>query len=97
MKAIERHDPAASRQFSSAPWKDLSGKTNWTQAHFRWLEGLKFEHPIERVVFEAYLYAVKEAQDRVAGLEKELLKASKEWKLAPVVEGVMALRGVSLV
>lgn len=31
--------------------KNYSGKRNWTQAHFRWLEEVKFTHPIQQIVF----------------------------------------------
>ena len=41
--------------------------------------------------------AVTQATARVAGLEKEMAKALLDWALAPVVEALMALRGVKLI
>jgi len=74
-----------------------SGKSRWTQAHFRWLEGVKFDVPVQQIVFQEYVDAVKQAEARVAGLEKEMEKALESWVLAPVVEALMALRGVKLI
>ncbi len=73
------------------------GKCRWTQAHSRWLEGLKFERAVQQIVFQEYGNAVKQAEARVAGLEQELAQALKTWELAPVVEALMALRGVKLI
>ena len=72
------------------------GKCRWTQAHRRWLEGLKFESAVQQIVFQEYREAVKQAAGRVAGLEHEMAHALKTWELAPVVEALMALRGVKL-
>ncbi len=74
-----------------------AGKSRWTQAHFRWMEGLKFDVAVQQIVFQEYLEAVKESEARVAGVEKEMEKALKSWELAPVVEALMALRGVKLI
>jgi len=74
-----------------------SGKSRWTQAHFRWMEGLKFDIAVQQIVFQEYVDAVKQAEARVAGLGKEMEKALEHWVLAPVVEALMALRGIKLI
>jgi transposase len=74
-----------------------SGKSRWTQTHFRWLEGLKFDVAVQQIVFQEYVDAVKQAEARVAGLEKEMERALDHWILAPVVKALMALRGVKLI
>lgn len=73
------------------------GKSRWTQAHFRWLETVKFASPIQQIVLQEYIEAVKTGQRRVAGLEEQMRQALAGWSLRPVVEGLMALRGVSLI
>lgn len=73
------------------------GKSRWTQAHFRWLEAVKFDSPIQQIVLQEYIEAVKEGQRRVAGLEEQMRQALMGWSLRAVVEGLMALRGVSLI
>ncbi len=74
-----------------------TGKSRWTQTHFRWLEGLKFDIAVQQIVFQEYADAVKQAEARVVGLEKEMQRALENWILAPVVEALMALRGVKLI
>ncbi|MCP4233255.1 MAG: IS110 family transposase [Aestuariibacter sp.] len=73
------------------------GKSRWTQAHFRWMEGLKFDIAIQQIVFQEYVDAVKQAEARVSGLINEMEKALEGWVLAPVVKALMALRGVKLI
>jgi len=74
-----------------------SKKSKWTQAYWRWLERIKFAHPVQQVVFQEYIDSVKQQQQRVADLEQEMTKALSNWSLAPVVEGLMALRGCRLI
>lgn len=74
-----------------------AGKSRWTQTHFRWLERQKFDQRVQQIVFQEYVDAVKEAQARVAGLEAQMRSALEGWSLRPVVEGLIALRGVDVV
>jgi len=73
------------------------GKSRWTQAHFRWLEKLKFDHAVQQIVFQEYVDAIKQSEARVAGLVKEMEKALESWSLAPIVKSLMALRGIKLI
>ena len=74
------------------------GKSRWTQKYFRWLEEQKkFAPPVQQVVFQEYVDTVVEARRRVAGLEEQMRTSVPQWSLRPVVEGLMALRGVEWV
>ena len=73
------------------------GKSRWTQARFRWLQEQRFDHPSQQVVFEEYVHTVTQAQARVAGLEDRMHDALASWSLRPVVEALMALRGVDVI
>jgi transposase len=73
------------------------GANHWTQRHWRWLETVRMPSAVQQLVLQEYIEAVKEAQRRVAGLEEQLRQALAGWSLRPVVEGLMALRGVSLI
>ena len=73
------------------------GKSRWTKAHGRWLEGLKFDVAVQQIVFQEYVDAVRQAEARVAGLEQEMVKVLTHWAWAPVVKALMALRGVKLI
>ena len=98
MKAMERQARQRLNAFLLRHGKVYdSGKSKWTQAHFRWLERVKFEVPVQQIVFEEYVGAIKQGQQRVSGLEDEMLKVMEGWSLAPVVEALMALRGVKLI
>lgn len=97
MKAIEFKARQRLGAFLLRHGQVYAGKSKWTQAHFRWLETVRFDNPVQQIVLEEYVDAVKEAQRRVAGLEKQMTAALPSWSLAPVVEALMAMRGVGLI
>ena len=71
-----------------------SGKKRWTRAHFNWLESIRFEQPWLQVVLQEYIDAVKAATQRVDDLTDQLMRALPTWSLAPVVDALVALRGI---
>lgn len=73
------------------------GKTRWTQSHYNWLESLRLEHDWQQVVLQEYIEAVKAATRRVADLTTQMERALPRWSLAPVVEALVALRGLDKV
>lgn len=98
MKCLERQSRQRLNAFLLRHGKNYdSGKSKWTQAHWRWLETIKFDQPVQQIVFQEYIDCVKKQQERVKGLEKEMEKALDSWRLAPVVEALMALRGCKLI
>lgn len=97
MKAVERHSRQRLGGFLLRNGKVYPGLSKWTKTHFKWLEGLRFDTAVQQIVFQEYLDIVKHTQGRVAAMEEEMRKALTGWTLQPVVEGLMALRGVSLV
>src|SRR5438093_6028317 len=72
------------------------GRANWTAAHLRWLSEVVCPTPAQQIVFQEYVRAVTEQQERVQRLETELHEHVKTWRLCPVVEAFQALRGVEL-
>jgi transposase len=97
MKGMERHSRQRLGGFLLRHGKVYPGRSKWTKAHFWWLEGLRFETAAQQIVFQEYIDMVKYTQERVASMEEEMRKALEGWTLKPVVEGLMALRGVDLV
>jgi transposase len=71
-----------------------TGKANWNAAHLRWLAQVVCPTPAQQIVFQEYVRAVTEQQERLARLERELAEVVKGWRLSPVVEAVQALRGI---
>jgi transposase len=69
----------------------------WTVAYHRWLLEQKFERPETTAVFEHYLHSIIESGERIAAVERQMQEAVSSWTLCPLVEGLMAMRGVKLV
>ena len=97
MKGIELKARQRLGAFLLRHGRVYDGKSRWTVAHWRWLEQLKCVNPVQQLVLQEYVDAVKEAQRRVAGLESHMHGELKDWSLGPVAEALMALRGVSLI
>jgi transposase len=70
------------------------GRAAWTAAHKRFLAKVVCATPAQQIVFQEQLRAVDEQVERIARLEMELRDALPTWRLAPVVAGLQALRGV---
>ena len=77
--------------------KRFEGKDNWTQAHFRWFEEVKFGQPLQQIVFQEYVDSVQAITRRIAALDEQMESAARDSVFWPVIEGLMALRGVKLI
>ena len=97
MKAMEGHARQRLGAFLLRHGKRFPGKCKRTQAYFRWLEEIKFEMPAQQIVLQEYVDTLKHMMGRVAALEDEMRQAVHGWSLAPVMTGLMALRGVELI
>ena len=71
------------------------GKTSWKLAHMRWLSDVTMPHPAQQITLQEYIQAVSEGTQRVDRLVDQILKLLPQWRLAPVVEALQALRGVA--
>src|SRR4030066_1119341 len=96
MKHLQRQTKQRLLAFLLRHGKRYDGKSNWTQAHYRWLEAVKFDHPVQQIVFQEYIDTVKTMSKRVEALDKQIESAAAEAVFWPVIEGLMALRGVNL-
>lgn len=72
------------------------GKSRWTQAHYRWLEEVKFGQAMQQIVFQEYVDTVCTLSKRLEALDGHLQRAAGESVFWPVIEALMALRGVNL-
>ena len=66
-----------------------SSRVSWTKTHYNWLEELIFPHPTQQIVLQEY---IKRPVRRIADITVEVER--ERWSLAPVVEALVALRGV---
>ncbi len=71
-----------------------ANKSRWTQGHYRWLESLSFAHDWQQVVLQEYIDAVRAASQRVVQITAQMERVLPQWSLAPVVDALVALRGV---
>ena len=97
MKHIQRQAKQRLLGFLLRHGKRFEGKDNWTQAHFRWFETVKFEQPVQQIVFQEYVDSVQAMTRRVEAFDEQMESAARESVFWPVIEGLMALRGVKLI
>jgi len=95
MKTEERRMRQRLSSFLLRHGRTFGGRKRWTQAHYRWLEQQCFSQPDQQIVFQVYVDAVRDRERCVEELEGEMERALEGYSLRPVVEGLMALRGVS--
>jgi transposase len=69
----------------------------WTRKHALWMEQQRFEHPAQEIVFREYLHQLDYAGERLLELGRQMEKSLEGWSLRPVVDALMALRGVAMV
>ena len=96
MKHLQRQAKQRLLAFLLRHGNRYDGKGNWTQAHYRWLEGLKFSQPVQQIVFQEYVDTVKMLSQRITALDEQMADAAGKSVLWPVIEALMALRGVNL-
>ena len=71
------------------------GKVAWTKTYMLWLRGLAFEHPAHHVFVHEQLNAIRDNEERMRRLEQQMVDLLPSWPLAPVVDGIQAMRGIS--
>jgi len=73
------------------------GRAAWTFRYRQWLSNLKFPTAAQQIAFQEYIDTIGEAERRVERLTEQIRALLPEWKWAPVVGSLQALRGVSMV
>lgn len=74
-----------------------SGLKKWSVAHRRWLAGLCFDDPGQQIVFQEYIDSIEECERRVQRITDQLGQRASQWRMAPVVQALQVMRGVSLI
>jgi len=96
LKHLQRQAKQRLLAFLLRHGRRYDGKSHWTQAHFRWLETVKFDHPAQQIVMQEYVDVVLSCGKRVAGLDQQIEQTAQASRVWPVIEALMALRGVNL-
>ena len=73
------------------------GRSSWRQAHERYLAKITFAHAAQDATFAEYRQAVSEANERVQRLVEALRDQCTTWRMQPVLEALMTLRGIDFV
>ena len=75
-----------------------AGKARWTEKHLRWLaDEVRLSNPAQQIVFQEYVNTVTEAASRMKRIVKEIDHYVKLWRMYPVVEALMSMRGVQMI
>jgi len=74
-----------------------TGRSSWTLAHERYLARVCFAQPAQGIAFAEYRSAVRDAHERVERLTAALRAQLEHWRMRPVVEALMSLRGIELI
>jgi len=70
----------------------------WSEKHLRWLaDEVRLPTPAQQVVFQEYVNTVTEAACRMERLVAEIHHHVKTWRLYPVVQALMTMRGVRMI
>lgn len=77
------------------PW--TGGKSRWTKGFWAWLEALKMPHFYQQFVLREYMDGIRNTGKQIAAIEKEMERAKQNWTLEPIVDALMAMRGIRLV
>ncbi len=96
MKHLQRQARQRLSAFLLRHGRRFTGKSKWTQAHVRWFETVSFEQPTQQIVFQEYVDTVLACNRRVQGLDEQLEGVARESVFWPVIEALMALRGVNV-
>ena len=73
------------------------GKTKWNRTYFNWLGSVGMKYPGQKVALQEYIDAVHECTGRIKRLSEQIGLAVEDWRMAPMVKALQALRGVSLI
>jgi transposase len=71
------------------------GVRNWSVKHRNWLNKLTFERSSQRIVFQEYLHAIYEVEERMKRLEAQIHEEAIQCEHAPVIQALQTLRGVA--
>ena len=74
-----------------------TGKTHWTEAHKRYLRGLKLPFACHGIILEELIGQIDQLEARIERIEKHMELMCAEWVQKPVVDAIMTLRGFGLI
>ena len=73
------------------------GKSSWTKRYYEWLGKLSFTESASQTAFTDYWIAVQAGDERVRRLSAALQDSAMNWRFAPQVAALQALRGIDVI
>lgn len=95
MNRLQRQSKQTLLAFLLRHGRQYSRKSNWTKAHYAWLEDQKFPHASQQSVFQEYIHVIKSHNLRVEAFDRQIEKMVEVSLFKDVIEGLMSLRGVN--
>jgi hypothetical protein len=78
-------------------WIWNGSKKAWGQGHRLWLRSLRFEQPADQVVFDNYLQAIAQVEERLCVLEQHIDSVSQLPAYAEPVGALRCFRGMDTI
>jgi len=69
----------------------------WTGKHRKWMKALVFEMPLDKAVFEQYLYTIESIEERVVRIELQIKEIAESPRYQERVRKFRAFRGVDYI
>ena len=74
-----------------------TGKSKWSSAFYNWLSDISMEHYAQQITLQQYIKTVEYCTNNVKLFTEQIGEVTKESRLQPLIEGLQAMRGVSLI
>jgi transposase len=74
-----------------------TGRSNWTEAHMRYLRELVLADPSQKVALEEYIMSIQSASERIQRLEEHMERLQQDWSRAFHVKALQSFRGFQMV
>jgi transposase len=69
----------------------------WTEKHRKWMKALVFEMPLDKAVFDQYLYTIESIEDRIKRIDIQIQETAESPRYAERVKLFRAFRGVDYI
>ena len=69
----------------------------WGRTHREWLANQRFEHPAHQIVFQDYVNAVHDGDQRHKQLIAMIEQLIPDWSMKPLLEALRVMRGIDTV
>jgi len=70
------------------------GGTNWTIAHWAWMDKLQFKQEYGRVVYEEYRSQIRSLEERLVRLEDQIVQTAESGRYKAKVSRLRAFKGI---